>query len=138
MSKTGVTMIDGFGLVFNLALTLVAGILLGAIFFGGLWWTVRKGVTAKHPALWFLGSMLLRTGIALVGFYFVMGDDWRKLLLSLLGFVIMRSIVIRLSRMATKNQDSLLEPRSPLPLQGGGDVSSEGLSGLNEETSHAP
>ena len=55
----------------SLALALVAGILLGAIFFGGLWWTVRKGICSKSPALWFLGSMLLRMGIVLAGFYFV-------------------------------------------------------------------
>ena len=45
--------------------------LLGAIFFGGLWWTVRKGVASRRPALWFLGSLLLRTSIALAGFYVV-------------------------------------------------------------------
>ena len=39
----------------------VAGALLGAFFFGGLWWTVQKGVTSEQPALWFLGSLLLRT-----------------------------------------------------------------------------
>ncbi len=89
-------MIDALDLAFALA----AGILLGTIFFGGLWWTVRKGVTAKHPALWFLGSMLLRTGIALLGFYFVMGDDWMKLLAGLLGFIVARLIVIRLTRVA--------------------------------------
>ena len=45
----------------SLVLALVTGVLLGAIFFGGLWWTVRKGVSSKRPALWFLGSLLLRT-----------------------------------------------------------------------------
>ena len=35
------------------------GALLGSIFFGGLWWTVRQGVCPK-PVLWFLGSLLLR------------------------------------------------------------------------------
>ena len=49
----------------------VAGVLLGAIFFGGLWWTIRKGMASQIPALWFSGSLLLRTGIALAGFYFV-------------------------------------------------------------------
>lgn len=83
-----------------LAFALAAGILLGAIFFGGLWWTVRKGLTAKHPALWFFGSMVLRTSIVLLGFYFVMGDDWRKLLAGLIGFVIARLVVIRLTRAA--------------------------------------
>ena len=42
----------------SLVLALVAGVLLGAIFFGGLWWTVRKGVSSKQPALWFFGSLL--------------------------------------------------------------------------------
>ena len=37
----------------TLALAWVAGVLLGAIFFGGLWWTVRKGVSSQQPALWF-------------------------------------------------------------------------------------
>ena len=45
-----------------LALALVTGFVLGAFFFGGLWWTVHKGVTSETPALWFLGSLLLRTG----------------------------------------------------------------------------
>jgi len=34
-----------------LVLALVIGVLLGAIFFGGLWWTVRKVVSSKWPAL---------------------------------------------------------------------------------------
>lgn len=76
---------------------LIAGVLLGTMFFGGLWWTVRQGVSAKRPALWFLGSLLLRTGIVLAGFYFVAGDHWERLLLCLLGFVIAHFIVTRLT-----------------------------------------
>ena len=83
---------------FALALALVAGLVLGAIFFGGLWWTVRKGVLSKHPATCFLGSLLLRTGIILAGFYFVAGGHWQWLLACLLGFVIARLIVTRLTR----------------------------------------
>ena len=45
-----------------LALSLITGVALGVVFFGGLWWTVRKGTAAKRPALWFAGSLLLRTG----------------------------------------------------------------------------
>ena len=76
---------------------LIAGVLLGTMFFGGLWWTVRQGVSAKRPALWFLGSLLLRTGIVLAGFYFVAGGHWERLLLCLLGFVIGHFIVTRLT-----------------------------------------
>ena len=71
-------------------LALVAGVLLGAVFFGGLWWTVRKGVSSKRPALWFFGSLLLRMSIALAGFYFVSGGHWERLLVCLLGFVVAR------------------------------------------------
>jgi F1F0 ATPase subunit 2 len=84
----------------SLAFALVAGVLLGGFFFGGLWWTVRKAVSSRQPALWFLGSMLLRTGIVLSGFYFVSGGDWKRLLASLLGFIIARLVVTRLSRVA--------------------------------------
>ena len=86
----------------SLVLALVAGVLLGAMFFGGLWWTVQKGVSSKRPALWFFGSLLLRTSIALAGFYFVSGGHWERLLLCLLGFVISRLIVTRLTGAAEK------------------------------------
>ena len=71
------------------------GLVLGAVFFGGLWWTVRKGVSSPRPALWFVGSMLLRTGIVLAGLYFVGGGQWQRLLGCLLGVVIARSLVMR-------------------------------------------
>ncbi len=76
-----------------LALAGVAGLFLGAIFFGGLWWTVRKGVASSRPALWFVGSSVLRTGVVLTGLYVVAGGAWQRLLLCLLGFVVARSIV---------------------------------------------
>ena len=82
----------------SLVTALIAGVLLGAFFFGGLWWTVRKGVKSERVALWFFGSMLLRTGVVMSGFYFVMGDSWQRLLAGLLGFVLARLIVIRLTR----------------------------------------
>jgi len=82
----------------SLSFALIAGMMLGAIFFGGLWWTVRKGVSAKHPAFWFFGSMLLRTCIVVLGFYYILGDSWQNLLAGLLGFVAARLVVVRLSR----------------------------------------
>ena len=82
----------------SLVLALVTGVLLGALFFGGLWWTVRKGVSSQRPALWFFGSLLLRMSIALAGFYFVSGGHWERLLVCLLGFVAARPIVTRLTR----------------------------------------
>ena len=86
----------------SLTLALVTGVLLGAMFFGGLWWTVRKGVSSKRPALWFFASLLLRTSITLAGFYFIARGHWGRLLVCLLGFFIARLIVTRLSRAGEK------------------------------------
>jgi F1F0 ATPase subunit 2 len=81
-----------------LLLALPAGVLLGVFFFGGLWWTIRKGLSSKHPALWFLGSLLLRTSMTVTGFYFVASGHWERLLACLLGFVIARFLVAWLTQ----------------------------------------
>ncbi|AGF77549.1 F1/F0 ATPase, subunit 2 [Desulfocapsa sulfexigens DSM 10523] len=86
----------------TLLLALVAGVLLGVMFFGGLWWTVRKGLASKRPAAWFLGSMLLRIGLTVAGFYFVGGGHWQRLLLCLLGFAMARFLVTRFTRVDEK------------------------------------
>jgi F1F0 ATPase subunit 2 len=81
--------------ILALTLTLLAGGLLGVFFFAGLWWTVQKGVTSESPAVWFLSSLLLRTGVILGGFYFVSQGHWSRLVACLLGFLIARFIVVR-------------------------------------------
>ena len=90
-------------------LALMMGGLLGAIFFGGLWWTVRKSLSSQRPALWVFGSLMLRIGITMAGFYFVAGGHWERLLLCLLGFIMARLAVIGLTRS--------LEESKPHPLQ---------------------
>ena len=89
---------------FILALALAAGLLLGAMFFGGLWWTVGRGMSSKQPAFWFFGSLLLRMSIVLAGFYFFSGGHWERLLLCLLGFVMVRLVVTWLTRSSGENQ----------------------------------
>lgn len=79
----------------TLVLTLAEGGLMGAMFFGGLWWTVQKGLSSKRPAPLFLGSLLLRTVLALAGFYFVSNGDWQRLLLCLVGFTVARHFFTR-------------------------------------------
>lgn len=82
----------------RLILAFSAGLLLGAVFFGGLWWTVHKCLTTPHPAQWLLGSALIRMSITLAGFYFVSDGQWTRLLACLAGFIIARLIVTQLSR----------------------------------------
>ncbi|QDU98930.1 N-ATPase subunit AtpR [Lignipirellula cremea] len=93
-------------------LPLAAGVLLGAMFFGGLWWTIRKGLTSRHPAAWFLGSQLLRMSVALTGFYLVAGGHWERLLVCLVGFLIARFAVARLTRSSGDTQSQLAKEAS--------------------------
>lgn len=88
----------------------VAGFGLGMLFFGGLWWTVRRGLGSPQPALWFLGSLLLRMAIVVAGFALVGAGDWRRLLLCLLGLAVGRLVVTRLTRTVAQ-PDPLAEVR---------------------------
>lgn len=90
----------------SLLLSWTVGVGLGTLFFGGLWWTVRHAVAAQHPALWVFGSIVLRTSVTLTGFYLVAGDQWERLLLCLLGFVVARVAVTRASRPAVQTGES--------------------------------
>jgi F1F0 ATPase subunit 2 len=73
-----------------LAAAAVAGVALGAAFFAGLWWTVRKGLGAQRPALWFFGSLMLRSGLAAAGFYLVGRGHWERMAACLAGFAAAR------------------------------------------------
>jgi F1F0 ATPase subunit 2 len=94
-------------LLFALLLALLEGALLGVFFFAGLWWTVRKIESSKQVALLFLGSMLLRSSIVILGFYFILGDNWQRLLAGLLGFIIARIVVTRLTRIVDQSKNSI-------------------------------
>ena len=72
----------------------VAGLALGGFFFGGLWWTVKRGMASRAPALWFTGSMLLRTALVLAGFYFIGVHHLGRMVLCLAGFVLARLVVM--------------------------------------------
>jgi F1F0 ATPase subunit 2 len=95
--------------ILNLIPALVAGFLLGVVFFGGLWWTVQKGLSSKRPAFWFLGSLLIRTSTVVAGFYFASGGHWERLLICLFGFFVMRHIVVRLTRLPEEDPNQLIK-----------------------------
>jgi F1F0 ATPase subunit 2 len=77
----------------------LAGMLLGALFFGGLWWTVRRTLSSPLAGLWFSGSFLARTAVTLIGFYFVAQGDWRRMAGCVAGFLGARMVVIRFTRL---------------------------------------
>ena len=88
---------------------LLAGLLLGCFFFGGLLWTVGRGLSAKYPALWFLGSFLIRIAVVLTAFYFLSNGRWEQLIVCAAGFFIARIIIIRFARIAVTTSCSRKE-----------------------------
>jgi len=96
----------------ELAAAVFSGALLGVFFFGGLWWTVRRGIVSAQPALFFLGSLLLRTLSVVAGFYFISRGDWRKLVASLAGFLLARVLVGRCVDSSVQSQPQMLTERT--------------------------
>ncbi len=78
--------------------SLAAGFFLGTVFFGGLWWTVRRGLVAANPALWFGFSALARMALVLVALYYIARAGWPSVVACLCGMLIARVAVARLTR----------------------------------------
>jgi F1F0 ATPase subunit 2 len=93
-----------------LVIGLLAGVLIGAAFFGGLWWTVLHAVGARNPAPLFLASVLVRMTSALVGFYLVGSAHPDRLAACLLGFVGARFLIVRFAPLSA-NEESGLDRR---------------------------
>lgn len=82
----------------NLSGALIVGFSLGLVFFGGLWWTVKRGTASPRPALWFVGSFVFRAAIILSGFYWIGNGSVERMGICLLGFILARWLVIQLTQ----------------------------------------
>jgi F1F0 ATPase subunit 2 len=71
-------------------LAATAGLALGALFFGSLWWTLRRTL-AMPPSAWQqLVSLVLRAALTVLGFHAVGAGRADRLLACLAGFVLAR------------------------------------------------
>jgi F1F0 ATPase subunit 2 len=76
----------------------LAGGLLGGVFFGGLWWTVRRALPSPHPAAWFLISLVVRFGIVGIGFYLLTAGSWQRWIAALGGFLMARWLITKATK----------------------------------------
>ncbi|CAN5431682.1 hypothetical protein BH09BAC6_BH09BAC6_36260 [soil metagenome] len=51
-----------------IVVALIGGLILGIVFFGGLWLTVKRTLGSPYVALWLLVSSVVRAAIVLTGF----------------------------------------------------------------------
>lgn len=73
----------------------VVGFAVGILYFQGLWLTLSRYGGTDHFGAKLLVSFLLRLSLAIAIFFYCMQDDWRRLLLLLVGFLIARQMMIR-------------------------------------------
>jgi len=73
----------------------MTGMALGVLYFTGLWFTVRNLPDSGRPLARVFWSFIARASIAVTGFYAVMNGRWEQLAAALLGFLLMREILVR-------------------------------------------
>lgn len=70
------------------------GLILGIIYFGGLYYSTKKFTKVKRPALFMVLSFIIRMGILVVGFYYLTKTDYKNVLIALVGVILTRFIII--------------------------------------------
>ncbi len=76
--------------------SLILGISLGAVYFGGLWLTLARLPGSGQPALLALSSFLLRSALCLLGFYLILGSGLEGLAACLAGFILMKLALVQI------------------------------------------
>lgn len=73
------------------------GVLLGGLYFGGLWWTVGRMPQARHPLNLYFGSLIVRQVLLLAAFFGLLSySGWPQLVAVLVGFAATRLLLVRL------------------------------------------
>jgi F1F0 ATPase subunit 2 len=73
----------------------LAAMVAGVMYFGGLWYTTSRLVTAKYAAVGVLSSFLIRSALLVMIFYALSGSDVRRWLICAAGMLAARLIAVR-------------------------------------------
>ena len=79
-------------------LSTLAGGGLGAIFYLGLWWTVRAVPNSDYPGLLITSSFLVRSALVLGGFFLLVTAHVLYLGAAFAGFLLARLLITRWKR----------------------------------------
>ncbi len=79
----------------HIAMAFLAGLGLGSFYFLNLWKTVQRVTGPSGPGMFMFRNFLVRAAVVLPGFYLVMAGHWERLVAAVLGFVVMREVLVR-------------------------------------------
>jgi F1F0 ATPase subunit 2 len=96
--------------VIALAAGFVAGVALGLVFFGGLWWTTQRLATSSRPGLLVSVSLLVRVVVLATGLVLLAQVGGGPLLLATVGLLATRFGLTRLAVRGRLPQRATFEP----------------------------
>ena len=73
----------------------VLGLFLAVVYFGGLWWTLRRLATTRRPGMLLTASTILRLAVVIAVLALLVTDDWRDFFIALAGFLTGRVLLGR-------------------------------------------
>jgi F1F0 ATPase subunit 2 len=88
-------MVEWNRLLPGLLASLLGGGLIGLVYFGGLWLTIRYVTEKQGPNWLLLASFVGRAVIAVAAFVWLVNGRLPDLIAALIGFFLMRTILIR-------------------------------------------
>lgn len=74
-------------------ITFFIGIILGIIYFGGLYLSIQKINKVKYPSLLMSLSFIIRMAILLGAFFYISKNGYKNILLALVGVILVRIIM---------------------------------------------
>ena len=88
----------------GVAIAVAGGGALGALYFWGLWLTVRNLPDSRNPVVLTLASLIGRTALVAIGFFLISDARWERLVACLIGFVLARVMLVRRWRPAAEGR----------------------------------
>lgn len=85
--------IDDFSLA-SAIVALISGFVLGAFYFGGLWWTSQRIGVVRAPGLFFMVSFIVRMAVLLSGMYLVTKGRLLDTAICLISVLIVRRLAV--------------------------------------------
>lgn len=74
-------------------ITFIVGLILGVVYFGGLYLSVQMINTAKHPSLIMVLSFAIRMIILVTAFFFIAKNGIKHILLALVAVMLVRLVM---------------------------------------------
>lgn len=76
------------------------GLVIGLLYFGGLYFSTQKLDDVKSPGFLMIGSFILRMVILIFGLYYLAQTNYQSVLLGFVGIMLVRVVLV------TKVKDS--------------------------------